>query len=109
MAHMIEFVKRRIAKKPDTAGVIYTYKRDLCNELAGELRGAGVDATPYHGGLSKGDRESVLRGWTDKKVRAIACGAHGRRARPDLPFLFLFLFWGASVSVRTHTNHHLPR
>ena len=71
MEHMIEFVKRRIAKKPDTAGVIYTYKRDLCNELAGELRGAGVDATPYHGGLSKGDRESVLRGWTDKKVGEI--------------------------------------
>ena len=71
MEHMIEFVKRRIAKKPDTAGVIYTYKRDLCNEIAGELRGAGVDATPYHSGLSKGDRESVLRGWTDKKVNVV--------------------------------------
>lgn len=55
----------------DGAGLVYVATRRAAEEMAEELRGRGVDARHYHGGMPKGEREEVLRAFVDDEIRVV--------------------------------------
>eukprot|EP00041_Stephanoeca_diplocostata_P011097 m.180179 g.180179 ORF g.180179 m.180179 type:complete len:919 (-) comp18410_c0_seq3:152-2908(-) len=71
LQHLILHIQEQRLTHPAAAGVVYTYKRELCNELAANLRAAGIPAEAYHSGLKKSERERVLSGWSDKTVNIV--------------------------------------
>ncbi len=52
--------------------VVYCGRRNTCVEVADRLQAAGVDAEPYHAGLSQEARSSTLRRYLDGDVEVIA-------------------------------------
>jgi ATP-dependent DNA helicase RecQ len=71
-------------------GIVYTATRRLAEELAAELRGAGVGAEHYHGGMRKPERlaaqQNFMDGRTDVVVATTAFGMGVDKA--DVRFVF---------------------
>jgi ATP-dependent DNA helicase RecQ len=55
MSQVLEVIGRH-AGEP---GIIYCIRRKDVDELAGELRGRGIDARPYHAGMTPEDRKAA--------------------------------------------------
>ncbi|KAI0161490.1 RecQ family ATP-dependent DNA helicase [Xylariaceae sp. FL1272] len=53
-----------IGQRPDNVpGIIYTISRDECDDLAAQLRQAGIGAQPFHARLTKEAKEQTLAKW----------------------------------------------
>jgi ATP-dependent DNA helicase RecQ len=71
-------------------GIVYSATRRLAEELAQELRDAGVEAEHYHGGMHKNDRlESQERFMGDDVEVIVATTAFGMGVdKPNVRFVF---------------------
>src|SRR3954468_3901320 len=71
-------------------GIVYSATRRLAEELAQELRDAGVEAEHYHGGMHKNDRlESQERFMDDDVEVIVATTAFGMGVdKPNVRFVF---------------------
>ncbi|WP_084630246.1 RecQ family ATP-dependent DNA helicase [Patulibacter americanus] len=58
-------------EETEGAGLVYVATRRAAEETADALRARGVDATHYHGGMHKGEREAVLRAFLADEVRVV--------------------------------------
>jgi ATP-dependent DNA helicase RecQ len=75
--------------RSEGAGLVYVATRRGAEELAEELRGRGVDARHYHGGLPADEREEVLAAFLADDVRVVvATIAFGMGVdKPDVRFV----------------------
>jgi superfamily II DNA helicase RecQ len=74
VGHMLSFIQGIPRADGDTAepsGVIYTYKRGLCDDLANTLRDKGLSVAAYHAGLTKDQRGQLLKDWTKGTVKIV--------------------------------------
>ncbi len=91
--HYEEFHKRAAllerAASAEGIGIVYCATRASTEELAEALRGAGVDACAYHGGMRKNDRERVQSDFMSGQVRVVvATTAFGMGIdKPDVRFV----------------------
>jgi ATP-dependent DNA helicase RecQ len=71
-------------------GIVYSATRKLTEELAEELREAGVEAEHYHGGMNKRERVESQERFMDDKVEVIvATTAFGMGIdKPNVRFVF---------------------
>jgi len=71
-------------------GIVYSATRRLAEELAGELREAGVEALHYHGGMRKADRIEAQERFMDDRVDVVvATTAFGMGVdKPNVRFVF---------------------
>eukprot|EP00045_Choanoeca_perplexa_P016747 m.229874 g.229874 ORF g.229874 m.229874 type:complete len:772 (+) comp17348_c0_seq9:51-2366(+) len=63
-SNLIKHVCQLHAKYPADAGIVYTLKKEDCEEFAAMLRASGVRAAAYHGGLKPDERLTVQADWT---------------------------------------------
>ncbi len=79
----------RQIKKTQGAGIIYCLSRKRVNEIAQRLREDGVDAIPYHAGLSAKEREENQTRWIRDDVQVmVATIAFGMGInKPDVRFV----------------------
>ena len=79
----------RVADEPKP-GIVYSATRRLAEELAAELRDAGVEAIHYHGGMNKTDRLDAQERFMDDKVEVVvATTAFGMGVdKPNVRFVF---------------------
>lgn len=64
-------IQRFIAKRPNTAGIIYCLSRKTTTELADKLKTKVVSATAYHAGLSFEERNKAQEDFIYDKVRVV--------------------------------------
>lgn len=78
-----------VIRRSGPPGIIYATTRKECEELAAELRQAGVDAAVYHAGLQAGERSSVQeRFMTDEVSVVVATIAFGMGVdKPNVRFV----------------------
>src|SRR4051795_10717148 len=71
-------------------GIVYSATRRLAEELAQDLRDAGVNAEHYHGGMRKGERLEAQERFMDDDVEVIvATTAFGMGVdKPNVRFVF---------------------
>eukprot|EP00729_Bicosta_minor_P010595 gene10595-7274_t len=55
----------------DVTGIIYSYKRQECDALAGYLASKGIIARAYHAGLKKDERLKLLEDWAAGRVPVV--------------------------------------
>jgi ATP-dependent DNA helicase RecQ len=79
----------RVAEEPKP-GIVYAATRHGAEDCAAELRGAGVDALAYHGGMSKRARDQAQQRFMDGGAEAmVATTAFGMGVdKPDVRFVF---------------------
>ncbi|CAN5820163.1 hypothetical protein BH20ACT11_BH20ACT11_01870 [soil metagenome] len=77
------------ARSADGSGIVYCFTRKECEELAAELRQAGLDADHYHAGLDDGRRSEVQeRFMTDELSVVVATVAFGMGVdKPNVRFV----------------------
>ncbi len=68
------------------SAIVYVNTRKATVDLAGFLRSAGILATYFHGGMTKEEKEKILRAWLEDKIKVIvATGAFGMGInKPDV-------------------------
>jgi ATP-dependent DNA helicase RecQ len=71
-------------------GIVYSATRRVAEELAGDLREAGVEALHYHGGMRKTERLEAQRRFMDDEVEVVvATTAFGMGVdKPNVRFVF---------------------
>ncbi len=69
--HKLPLILELIRKNPPP-GIIYATTRKECEELAANLRSAGVNAAHYHAGLGAGERSSVQERFMTDEVDVVA-------------------------------------
>ena len=78
-----------IRRRPGQAGIVYAIRRADVDELAAELRRAGIKAAPYHAGMGDGERtraqDRFAAGEIDVVVATVAFGMGIDRA--DIRFV----------------------
>ncbi|KAG8214332.1 P-loop containing nucleoside triphosphate hydrolase protein [Butyriboletus roseoflavus] len=64
MQDILEFIEalHRRRNRP-SSGIIYCRKRETCDELSNYLRGKGLNARPYHGGINAKTLSKTLKEW----------------------------------------------
>ncbi|KAH0826214.1 P-loop containing nucleoside triphosphate hydrolase protein [Lanmaoa asiatica] len=64
MQDILEFIEalHRRRNRP-SSGIIYCRKREMCDELSNYLRGKGLNARPYHRGISSKTLSKTLKEW----------------------------------------------
>ncbi|XP_058821975.1 recQ-like DNA helicase Blm isoform X2 [Topomyia yanbarensis] len=67
-AEIIELIKKKF---PRATGIIYCLSKKDCDQLAAELRNAGIKAKSYHAGLSDSQRESTQKDWITDKIKVV--------------------------------------
>ncbi|WP_053057901.1 RecQ family ATP-dependent DNA helicase [Rubrobacter aplysinae] len=77
------------ARASGGSGIVYCFTRKECEELAAELRRAGLDAEHYHAGLGDGERSGVQeRFMTDELSVVVATVAFGMGVdKPNVRFV----------------------
>ncbi|TFK52140.1 ATP-dependent DNA helicase [Heliocybe sulcata] len=64
MATIFEYITNlHVKRKRPSSGIVYCRARATCDELAGYLRGKGINARPYHKGLKSNILDKTLRDW----------------------------------------------
>ncbi|XP_055892664.1 recQ-like DNA helicase BLM [Biomphalaria glabrata] len=69
-ADVIEMVKTRFVKE---SGIVYCLSRKECDDLAAEMKKAGLQAEPYHAGLDDNQRARVQERWLNDDKCKIMC------------------------------------
>ena len=79
----------RQIKKTQGAGIVYCLSRKRVNEIADRLKQDGIEAIPYHAGLSAKDREENQTRWIRDDVQVmVATIAFGMGInKPDVRFV----------------------
>ncbi|XP_055643592.1 recQ-like DNA helicase Blm isoform X2 [Toxorhynchites rutilus septentrionalis] len=67
-AEIIDLIK---GKFPRASGIVYCLSKKDCDQLAGDLKGAGIKAKSYHAGLSDSQRESTQKDWITDKIKVV--------------------------------------
>ena len=67
----LDQIKRFLAKRPDTSGIIYCLSRKTTETVAEALKAQGIEATSYHAGLSFEDRNSVQENFIYDKTQVV--------------------------------------
>ncbi len=70
-------------------GIVYMRNRAKCEEVAAYLKGAGISADYYHGGLASSTRSLRQQEWKSSKTRVMVCtNAFGMGIdKPDVRFV----------------------
>jgi RecQ family ATP-dependent DNA helicase len=68
---MVTHVSQLHTKYPTDAGIVYTLKKEDCEEFAAMLRASGVSSAAYHGGLKPDQRIAVQADWTSGKTAVV--------------------------------------
>lgn len=70
----------------EKSGIVYTRTRRNTLEISSYLNNKGIQATYYHGGMSKEDKDIKLRSWMNNKLKIIvATNAFGMGVdKPDV-------------------------
>lgn len=78
-----------LCNKINGSAIIYAGQRKKCEEFASFLQSQGVDAQPYHAGMSKEEREAKQSAWKSNKLRIIvSTNAFGMGIdKPDVRFV----------------------
>ncbi|KAH7885458.1 P-loop containing nucleoside triphosphate hydrolase protein, partial [Phlebopus sp. FC_14] len=64
MADISEFIQTLHRRRNrSSSGIIYCRKRGVCDELSNYLRGKGLNARPYHRGISSKVLDKTLKEW----------------------------------------------
>ncbi|CAL1527697.1 unnamed protein product [Lymnaea stagnalis] len=69
-SYIIEMIKARFSKD---SGIIYCLSRKDCDDVAADLRKAGVQAEPYHAGLDDPTRAKVQERWLNDERCKVIC------------------------------------
>nr|CAD7437742.1 unnamed protein product [Timema bartmani] len=73
---IIELVKAKFSR---SSGIVYCLSRKECDNVARDLKQAGIKAGPYHAGLTDPQRSKVQGEWITDKVKVrIESGRAGR-------------------------------
>ena len=85
----LQEILRVIEKDPAATGLVYVSRRALADELAWNLRQAGVAARSYHAGMEPQQRESVQDDFLDGTTRVVvATKAFGMGInKPDIAWV----------------------
>lgn len=67
----VDAVIRFIQKRPNTSGIIYCLSRKGTEGLAESLQKAGIDAEPYHAGMSASKRSKVQQAFIQDRTPII--------------------------------------
>jgi len=86
----LEIAKWIEAYHGDECGIVYANSRDRVSTIARDLRGNGVNALAYHGGMHHEDRTETQTKWMDGTVTTIvATKAFGMGIdKPDVRYVF---------------------
>ena len=78
-----------LCNKINGSAIIYAGQRKKCEEIASFLQSQGVDAQPYHAGMSKEEREAKQSAWKSDKLRImVSTNAFGMGIdKPDVRFV----------------------
>lgn len=52
-------------------GIIYCHSKNKCEEVAAQLREAGVSAKHYHAGMTPDDRMQIQQEWKDDEFKVV--------------------------------------
>ena len=79
----------RLLRNVPGSGIVYMRTREGTEQLAEQLRDAGIAAAAYHGGLGHADRTQRQESWLKDKVRVmVATNAFGMGIdKPDVRFV----------------------
>jgi bloom syndrome protein len=53
------------------SGIIYCHKKENCESVAAMLKKKGINAIPYHAGISNNERKKALEDWSSNRVRVV--------------------------------------
>lgn len=67
----LDQIKRFLAKRPDTSGIIYCLSRKTTESVSEALKGEGIEATSYHAGLSFDERNKVQEDFIYDKTQVV--------------------------------------
>ena len=67
----LDQIKRFLAKRPDTCGIIYCLSRKTTESVSESLKAEGIEATSYHAGLSFEDRNKVQENFIYDKTQVV--------------------------------------
>ncbi|XP_059484935.1 ATP-dependent DNA helicase Q5-like [Neocloeon triangulifer] len=75
IADLVEFMEMAesddFAEEGFQSGIIYCRTRNQTEELVSRLRGAGIEALAYHGGLKDKERVAVQEDWMQERCKII--------------------------------------
>lgn len=60
-----------LARHPKESGIIYAIRRSDVEEISAALNAEGINALPYHAGMSSGDRQSNQEAFAREKIDVI--------------------------------------
>nr|CAD7429313.1 unnamed protein product [Timema monikensis] len=83
---IIELIKAKFSR---SSGIVYCLSRKECDNVARDLKQAGIKAGPYHAGLTDPQRSKVQGEWITDKVKVVcATIAFGMGIdKPDVRFV----------------------
>ncbi|XP_065568464.1 recQ-like DNA helicase Blm [Artemia franciscana] len=86
---IIDTIKTRFTRQ---SGIIYCFSRSDCDQLAQNLKRAGIKAESYHAGLSDSDRLNVQEKWINDRFQVVcATIAFGMGIdKPDVRYVIHF-------------------
>jgi ATP-dependent DNA helicase RecQ len=67
----LEQILRFIRERPNTSGIIYCLSRKNTENLAEKLQAKGINAKPYHAGLSSADRSAAQEAFINDETPVI--------------------------------------
>ncbi|RXG15202.1 ATP-dependent DNA helicase RecQ [Leeuwenhoekiella aestuarii] len=67
----LDQIKRFLAKRPDTSGIIYCLSRKTTESVSEALKVEGIEATSYHAGLSFEERNKVQEDFIYDKTQVV--------------------------------------
>ena len=70
-AEKIHFILNFIKARPIDPGIIYCLSRNTTEKVAGELRKKGINAAPYHAGLSTTERSKTQEAFKNDQLTVV--------------------------------------